>query len=344
MDSQRKASRRRAMAVVGWGLALFAAAQLGLNLLTEYWQPGLRDREYGVKLALLRQRLAERPGRPLVLVLGSSRVAVGLRPDAAGADRDGPVVFNFGILGGGPMTERIVLERLLRHGVRPDRVLLEVWPPNMHVVVGATEEVRFGVNRAGLGDACLLSRYASDPADFALRWAQDWLLPWYSNRELLLGRLAGEADNWSEVEGDGWRGQYWRCPAAGVRSFSARARRKYRAMLPKLTMDPNADRALRDAIARCRGEGVPVALVFMPESREFQSFYPAPVRAAVDEYLRALGREFGVAVLDCRDLGPDDGFPDGFHLSPQGADAFSARFAREVLPGVLARSPGGAAF
>lgn len=45
-----------------WSLFGFVGLQLGLLVVMEYWRPDYRDRQYGLKLALLRQRLAEEPG------------------------------------------------------------------------------------------------------------------------------------------------------------------------------------------------------------------------------------------------------------------------------------------
>jgi hypothetical protein len=334
--SRTSRTRRRARAAVVIGLAALAVLQLGLAVVMEWWAPGLRDPEYGAKLALLRQRLAERPGRPLVLVLGSSRVTVGLRPDTTRELVDGPVVFNFGLLGASPVMQHVVLRRLLRHGVRPSCVLFEVWPPLLQQVPRAGDEIRLGVARFGWGDAWLLHGYAEDPAEFSRRWWPGGLCPWLVHRAVLIGQavpaLAPAADPWSNFEADGWRGMSWNCPPAQARECSEQARGRYRTALPAWALNTHADRSLRDAVACCRRAGIAAALLFLPESRQFQSFYPPPIRTAVDEYLGGLSRECGVPVLDCRDLADDEAFWDGFHMAPEGAARFSARFAREVLP------------
>src|SRR3954470_25044113 len=93
-------SRRRLL----WLLAGFAVCQLGLAVTIESALPGVRDPEFEGRLERLKARRAEAPGRPLVLVLGSSRTAFGLdaRRLSAAERPHGPLVFNFGILGGGP--------------------------------------------------------------------------------------------------------------------------------------------------------------------------------------------------------------------------------------------------
>ena len=39
------------------------------------------------------------------------------------------MLFNFGMVGAGPLVELVVLRRLLAEGVRPDLLLVEVLPP-----------------------------------------------------------------------------------------------------------------------------------------------------------------------------------------------------------------------
>ena len=72
----------RACAALLWALAAFAALQVATVAVLEYRFPGLRDEEYGHKLGRLRKRLAEMPGRPLVLFMGTSRTLNGVIPSA----------------------------------------------------------------------------------------------------------------------------------------------------------------------------------------------------------------------------------------------------------------------
>src|SRR5579871_5857044 len=62
----------RSQAVVVWFGVLFAGTQAGLAVLVSHVHPELRDPEYGSLARSLEARLAESPGSPLVLILGSS--------------------------------------------------------------------------------------------------------------------------------------------------------------------------------------------------------------------------------------------------------------------------------
>src|SRR5438128_2658811 len=127
-------SRRSARAVVVWSAVAFFGLTLGMGLATDSVWPQLRDPEYGRRLDRLHDRLAEYPNRPLVLVVGSSRTSMGLRPAAWEAvrpngTRPDPLLFNMSLVGSGPVMELMCLRRIYADGVRPEAVVIEVWPP-----------------------------------------------------------------------------------------------------------------------------------------------------------------------------------------------------------------------
>ena len=77
-------NRRRRMnwkADLKWFLVFAAVAQFGLIFVADWRSPLLYDLEYGTRLALLRRRMAEEPGRPVALVVGSSRLGLGFLPE-----------------------------------------------------------------------------------------------------------------------------------------------------------------------------------------------------------------------------------------------------------------------
>src|SRR5205085_642594 len=54
--------------------------------------------------------------------------------------------------------------------------------------------------------------------------------------------------------------------------------------------------ALRESLALCRAERVPVALVLMPEGPAFRGFYPPGARVQLNAFLAELHRDYGAAV------------------------------------------------
>jgi hypothetical protein len=345
-----KGTRRpQSRGVLGWGLLVFACLQVGLVAAMEHWRPEFRDPEYAVKLHCLRQRLAEQPGRPLLLIIGSSRPAVGFRPSMlppnVGAPEREPLVFNFGLLSSGPILELLCLQRLLDDGIRPDFVLIECWPLIWDQHGKRVETAQLDAARLGLVDLPRLWPYAASQERLLREWGLVHLVPWLANRFAILNRLAPtwaganslQHAPWEMIDGEGWFP--WLCPddPAVRRRLTDRAREKFACSLQDFHHDPHADRALRELLDLCRRRHIPAALFFMPESREFQSWYAPAVREYVAAYLEQLSREYDVPLLDARDWVPDDDFVDGSHLVPRGADLFTERFGREALPVLLPR-------
>src|SRR5438132_12868958 len=93
----------RAGSTLAWAVGFFLAIQAVTIVLVDGWHPELYDPEYGLRLALLRTRQAEQPGRPLLLLFGSSRTVVSFKPEILPPlGRSAPLVFNFSHCGAGP--------------------------------------------------------------------------------------------------------------------------------------------------------------------------------------------------------------------------------------------------
>ncbi len=340
-----------------WGLLFFACLQLGLDAAMERWRPELRDLEYGAKRSRLRARRRENPGRPLLLVLGSSRTNLGFRPDAlpelpAVAPPDGgparpPLVFNFSLMGSGPVLELLCLNRLLAEGVRPDWVLLESWPPHWNQEGERAEVFRIAVTRLAWGDLDVVRRYHPRPDLLCQSWYLSRLAPWSSNRFQLLTRYARDwlpreprrDDQWNKINPWGWLPYQGSLEPGEVRRRAVRVRDSFQPVLRDFHISPVADRALREVLALCRQQGIRAAILFMPETREFQSWYPPGARDKADRYLRGLSVEYGASFIDAHDWIADEEFADGFHLLPSGAAAFTRRFGEEELQRFLRGDP-----
>jgi hypothetical protein len=312
----------------------------------------VRDPEYGRRASHLRARLAENPGRPLVLVVGSSRTAMGVCPaaweEARPADpaRPDPLIFNAAVLGAGPVMELMALRRAYADGFRPAVVLIEYWPPFFHHDDHWAESRRVAVDRLMDCDRALVRDYF--PEADRIEREMDWRRrsPIFANRERLLGQLlpkwvpmAKRADaGWTGLDGWGWLPGFdlkpemtdWRAKAV------ANCADIYRPLFAKYRIAPAADRALREAVALARGHGAAVGFVYLPESSEFRDIYPRRVERVAKEHLANVSRELGVPVIDCRTWMPDESIVDGFHLSKRGA----ADFTRKFGPAVSATFPG----
>ena len=179
MDRLQQLYRRGRNEII-WCALGFVACQLALGYGVEYLWPAARDPEFAVKEAMLRQCLAQSGGRPLILALGSSRTRMGLEAEYLSGlhGASGPVVFNFGLFGAGALMNRIVLERLLTSGIRPDAILLEVMPLHLSDRDGGPiEENALNATRLTLSEVQLLRSYTHQPLRMNGAWAAGRVLP-----------------------------------------------------------------------------------------------------------------------------------------------------------------------
>lgn len=338
---------RRALA---WGLVWVLALHVGLSIALETWLPVARDPEYGRKLALLCRRIAEDPQRPLVLVLGSSRSGLGVRPAAFEARRDpmgrAPRVFNFAMTGGGPVHELMFLRRLLARGIHPRMVLIEVHPLFLHQEGGCAEENWLNINRLEWCDLEVVARYHSNYPAVRHHWVWSRLAPWWAHRFTLLAlfeprwvQQESRPDSWTRLDRDGWL-TFHREQVTDEEYRRARevAKNEYERALQLFRVTEVPDRAIRELLDLCRGHGIATGLFVMPEGSDFRSWYPEDTRQQIDRYLAALCQEYQCPLADATCWIEDGLFSDSHHLLPAGANRFSQRFGREVLQPMLARA------
>jgi hypothetical protein len=341
-----------------WGLILFAVGQLVLALGVHRGHPELCDAAYRSRLRRLRARLAEGPDRPLVLVLGSSRPALGFHPSLMRVHgRSGgpaPIVFNFAFAGSGPVREWMMMRRLLAAGIRPDRLLIEIWPPFMPQI-GLYNEGE-PVLRADWDwvDLPLLKRF------YHLGWGatssvlEKYLAPAVHYRQgllnhyvpfLLPGELTGQLQamkRWSSVSEDEWgafpaEGQPMRGKAG--ETMLELCRFSFVPIFGNYRIHEHSTEALHALLNECRDRQIKIALFVMPEHSTLREFYPAAVKATFNRFVAGLRQEYNLAVIDCRTWCVDDEFSDMCHLLGAGARTFSERFGREVCQPLLDGRP-----
>lgn len=341
-----------------WGALLFVCGQAALSVYLNHCRPDLRDPAFGLRLLALQQKLAENPGAPLVLILGSSRTLNGLSPAhmPVSLRREGPapVIFNFALPGSGSVRELMTYRRLRAAGIKPDGLLLETWPvlwpedgifAERHIIVD--DELCWS-------DLSVLSRYLPGKLEFAAHALKGNLVPLVSYRSrllhagarLLLPRdldrgLSHEDDDWTCADGTGWL-PYRRIPAdrAALRREVDKGLIVAAPLLNPLRIAPDSDRALRDLLGACRDDGIRTALFLMPEHSACRGWYSPQTHTLVRDYLTKLSREYDIPTLDMRDWAPDENFADFCHLAPWGAPPLSQRFASDVLrPWLRSKTP-----
>jgi len=336
-----------------WGLGTFVALQVGLSGVVQDWLPQFRDPFFEVRARTLRQRLRTAAALPeLVVMLGSSRTLNALRgaevePELA-ARRGRPViVYNLGIPSAGPVTHLMVLNRLREKNVQPDLLLIEVLPlflgeQSAEKPPGIPAEWLAARDLACLEEHGLLTWRAQEGRLRALA------APWYTHRMAIVSafmpRLLPGAlrQDWAwRCDASGWMPIPDRDPTPAMRRAAQEtARRGYEPRLRDFQLGGTSCRALRQLLIECQRDGIPAALVLMPEGAVFQRWYPPETLAQVHAFLAELSAEYGCAVVNARDWLPEDHFSDSHHALRRGGVAFTQRLAQEaILPLLQAARP-----
>lgn len=324
-----RSARRRARRALALAPVVFVLVLAGAWPAAEALVPEITDTEYHRRLAVVRARAADRPHNPLGLVMGSSRVVWGFRPEQLPEPEPGGVDWvNGAHVGGGPVLNRLMLHRYLRDGVRPAVVVVEAMPPFF-----VRENSMFVAGHFAVSELPLARRYGKYTADYEFCFLRHRV-----GRVGDLGRVFDPFAGSAKLlpRGGESRPRERMTPEERARR-TAVARSVYRNDLARMVVRPAADRATRDMLAEAAARGVRVVFLRMPEGPTFRSWYDPAGAERFDAYLAGLAREFGTPVIDARAWVEDEeDFADSHHLVRTGADKFTARLARE-LPAALGR-------
>lgn len=333
-----------------WSLALFVAGQLGLAIAIEYKLTGLRDPRYACRAEqLIRRATGASPQTLTVVVLGSSRVQDGLNSSdlesRLSRRLDSPLVlYNFGIPAAGPVANLLHFERLSGAGVKPDLLIVEVAPMLLGGHAGRPQETGYyAADRLWRHELALVERYGLPANELRRDWWQDWAVPCHAHRFAIVSRLMPNLlPAWHRLKGDhdvdgsGWRLRNDQPLTPDDRRGALEyAWKDFGVPLQSFELCEAACRAQRDLLALCRERQVAAALIWMPEGKLFQSWYPPAAEEQIRRHLQQLCEAFDVPLIDARDWVEDDDFVDGQHLRHVGAARFTERLGREVLEPIL---------
>ncbi len=322
-----------------------AAVAVGLThagwwWLLDYGPPRLRDPEYGKRLAVCK---AAPPGRRLVAVFGSSRVAYGLRPGVvaewANMESGRPLVANLALAGSGPVMELMAFRRALADGLRPAAVLVEYWPAFLRQDGPYREEARIDLARLRPVDEGVVRDYFHAPDRTLLTLRRNRWFGVSAHRKPLLNQIAprwlpvaARTDGtWDKIDATGWLPGHAAVEADTAAKAWAATEGYYRPLFDGYHVGADSDRALGQLVAEARAAGVPVGLLVLPESAAFTRLMPPEVRAAAADHLTRMGATLGVPLIDARGWVADDELPDGFHLTQAGAAAVSRRLGPALV-------------
>jgi hypothetical protein len=345
-DCQSRANGRARIAFL-WGVLAFLAAQGVLAYIVGNRNPEIRDPEYGYRLLRLREQAETAPDRPLCLILGSSRTLSGICPPSlpawpsdAGPE---PRVFNFSLLGTGPVRELMTLRRLLAAGYRPEWLLIEVWPPYWPQQGYWLDEFHIMQQDLRPEDLSIVARYFTNRPEALNKLAIEGLTPVVGLRSNILARCAvcllspdqrwraGRIAFWQDGEPTGWRPWLEHGTAEEFHARIAGVQQQTKPCLDNFSISETADRATRELLDECRRQNTKAALILMPEHSELRSWYTPAVREKVNAYLTHLKNDYQIPVFDTREWVADEEFHDLTHMAPPAAPPYTQRLGREML-------------
>lgn len=324
-----------------WMLVFFAFLEGVAGLAVEFGLPEARDATFVEHLHRLQARMREAPGRPLVVVLGSSRTSLGVKAgDLSGPPGSiGPLVYNLGADAAGPMLELVYVKRLLQEGIRPDHLYVEILPLLFNQAPGqpSAEEIWPLGGRLSASELRQVWPYEAKPLRSWRQWFEKRWAAALTHRSVLCACLLGTPykipSNHTTLPADahGFRGVIM----AGLTREICQARadalgRQAAPGCKEFHLAPGAVAALQDLLTCCKEHHIPTTLLLMPESTTYREVCRAKVRPGIDAFLSELVRTRKISLIDARDWVADDDFLDGHHLLPAGADAFTRRFGREL--------------
>jgi hypothetical protein len=344
--------RRGARAAITSGAVAFLTATVGLAIAVEIVMPEWRDPEFGHRLTRLRRSERESPGRPLVVAIGTSRTQNGICPRAMGlSDEPGsPRLLNFGHTAGTPIKELLTLRRLLDGGMRPDAVVVELFPPNLMGTGPAERQFAGQEVTLSRADVERLATYWGDADAVRAAWRKARANPWFAQRQVLMNHWlprwqpwSGRFDHqWTSLDADGFQ-PVGEVPAATRARAWAHARREYAAAFDAFRVGEPSARAVREMVRACRDRGIRVAFFLPPVSPAFRAEFAPGVFSQGEAAALDLARQLNVPVFPApRDLAEGE-FLDGHHLLRGGAERYSRWLADNYLRPWLAKSGMGGA-
>jgi hypothetical protein len=338
----------RGRATVGWGLLSLLLLYLAITYCVEKGPIKARDPEFAAKFERLQTIRQDHTDNPLILMLGSSRTLLMLDAGSMHLNWDGrpTQVFNFGMKGSGPLLELLALERLLKAGVRPDLLLLEVFPALYNKPRDRSlEEVWFQEGRLRHAEVTELRPYHSNTRRIWRRWLRFRLQPWGGIERTLEDYLDPLSPDHPDHHGDydmtvidphGWEPHFKTGITDAQREhYKEVARIQYNPAMGPFEPASNAFAALNAILDTCQQIDLPVVMVMMPEGPFFRSFYPSGMQEQFEARFANLSKERSVLLINARDWLTEQELYDSHHALPAGAAHFSNRLQADVLTPLL---------
>ena len=330
----RHGRKLQAKGILAWTVLVYVVVQLALVAFIDTSRPGWVDREFQFNLVELRQRQGATPGSQVALLMGSSRMVTDFAAEwtepIALPGGGQAVVCSVAHTTAGPLTNLMELQRLLRAGVKPRWVVMEILPAKfLHESPTNVQDL------ALISDLPLLIEHGH-AASVLSRYARLRFNPFYRFRDQVLGEFAPAwlPDDLRKqiIEAKPWRDAIWQEGPGDQRArLEGETREGYFQYVHDLRILPDVDKTMHELLDLCRREGIGTVLLLSPEGSEFRSWYTPESRAVLHEYMGRLAGEYGLPVVDAQAWIADEDFIDQHHAARAGAEVFTRRVMEQVF-------------
>ncbi len=330
---RRRAARTEAI----WTLSGFALISTALFVAIDTRYSHWYDEEYAKRREQFQARVAEEPDRPVLMVVGSSRILCGFLatevgdvPDPATGQR--ALVLHNSHLGSGARMNLMLVDRCVRDGVRPKWVVIELVPgilfhEALHMRTVSMADLKLILPFTNQGR--VIYELARERVNIVYNMRMNLLrntVPALETvvdaKDVVRVNRVGDDDNWSRIDH----------PTPEMKEVQTKkATDYYQARMGNLQMRPELADATREMARYCRRNGIGLAFIITPEDSRFRSWYGPTSEATFQEFAQSLRAEFGVPIVDGRQWVEDKYFVDPHHLMTEGSRRFTARLEREVL-------------
>ena len=339
----RSGFRRGKLAGLLWFLGIILAVYgywfvMANFVIHDFWDPS-----YAWKCDNLRARMRDYPGHPLWLVMGSSRVVFGFKPETlepAMREKGAPLIYNFGLSGVGLFREYIYFRRLLEDGFQPRRVVIEIFDADIVHEIFAANEAPMIVVRARKNELADFLSYSTTPPDFVGNW---WRSRWDPAFKYGM-TMANQTRSWSllplpgmarmeKIAYDQW-GWALMENATSEKDYQEQFgvnQRHYGGELAHITIAPNSGPVLHKFLDLCRERGIDAVLLEMPEADDFRALHTPEGDAALARWVAGFVEQYNVPLINASTWIERSGFSDGHHLNGGGAEKFTRRLGEELF-------------
>jgi hypothetical protein len=342
---------RQAWISLAWGGVFFALVAAVTQFALPSRMERFRDPPYMFRRDRMQQRFAamraeQAPGEPeipLVITLGSSRMmnAIdGKTTEQMLEQRLGKKVCiaNFGTPGFGPLHSLTLLGRMLRDGVKPDLVVIDVLPSYFNASWGNQLPPDNWLPIMSEDQAWLAERgfdvkvTQQDRKGLAIYGYRTELIKSSPVRKMLprhmLNQWVTRSDPWgTDVVAS--CNPDWAAKALGY------TKNAYADAMGRFSVGEEGLKVLRTLLNECREHKIDTAVVLMPEGTEFRSWYRPGAREEFEVALTGVTRECGSTLIVGSEWIDDADFVDSHHLLFAGATKFSERLTKEALEPLL---------